>query len=192
MQLSTQPVAGRAGSRRLDFTIAAAEERHLPEMAAIYCEQIAAGLGSFESPLPDAAELGRRLAGVRAAGLPAFAALDAVGRMLGFCWARPFRPLAAYSATVEDSIHVASDARRNGVARALLESLIAACSERGCRQMIAVVGDSRNRASIRLHESVGFKPVGFLPAAGMKPGGEVDVVLLQRALPSQHRQIRPV
>ncbi|MFO1047972.1 MAG: N-acetyltransferase family protein [Geminicoccaceae bacterium] len=192
MQLSTQPVAGRGGSRRLDFTVAAAEERHLPDMAAIYCEQIAAGLGSFESPLPDAAELGRRLADVRAAGLPAFVALDAAGRVLGFCWARPFRPLAAYSATVEDSIHVASDARRNGVARALLEALIAACAERGCRQMIAVVGDARNHASIRLHESLGFRPVGFLAGAGMKPGGEVDVVLLQRALPPQRREIRSV
>lgn len=192
MQLSTQPVVGRAGSRRLDFTVAAAEDRHLPEMAAIYCEQIAAGLGSFESPLPDAAGLGRRLADVRAAGLPAFVALDGAGRVLGFCWARPFRPIAAYTATVEDSIHVASDARRNGVAQALLEALIVACGERGCRQMIAVVGDSRNRASIRLHESMGFKAVGFLPGAGMKPGGEVDVVLLQRALPLQHRKIRPV
>jgi phosphinothricin acetyltransferase len=191
MQLSTQPLAGRAQGRRLDFAVVAAAEHHLPEMADIYREQIASGLGSFENPLPDAAELGRRLAGVQAAGLPAFVALDADGRVLGFCWARPFRPLAAYATTVEDSIHVASDARRHGVARALLEALIDACARQGCRQMIAVVGDARNRASIRLHESVGFKPVGFLPSAGMKPGGEVDVVLLQRTLPPQHRQIGP-
>lgn len=192
MELSTQPLVGRAPSRRLDFAVAAAVEDHLPEMAAIYCEQIAAGLGSFESPLPDAAELGRRLAAVRAAGLPAFVALDAGGRVLGFCWARPFRPLAAYSSTVEDSIHVASDARRHGVARALLEALIEACGRQGCRQMIAVVGDARNRASIRLHESLGFKPVGFLPSAGTKPSGEVDVVLLQRPLPSQPRPVGPM
>ena len=192
MQLSTQPLAGRAESRRLDFVVVAAAESHLPEMAAIYCEQIAADLGSFENPLPDAADLGRRLVAVRAAGRPAFVALDANGRVLGFCWARPFRPLAAYSATVEDSIHVASDVRRHGVARALLEALIVACGERGCRQMIAVVGDARNRASIRLHESVGFKPVGFLPSAGMKLSGEDDVVLLQRALLTQHRQVKPM
>ena len=90
-------------------------------MAAIYREQIAAGLGSFEDPLPDAAELGRRLAAVREAGLPAFVAVDVAGCVLGFCWARPFRAIAAYSLTVEDSIHVAGDARRHGVGRALLE-----------------------------------------------------------------------
>ena len=101
---------------------------------------------------------------VREAGLPAYVAVDGDGRVLGFCWARPFRPIAAYSRTVEDSIHVASDARRHGVGRALLEALIAACGKLGCRQMIAVVGDARNLASIRLHESLGFKAVGFLPA----------------------------
>ena len=104
------------------------------------------------------------------------------GRVLGFCWARPFRAIAAYRATVEDSIHVAADARRHGVGRTLLEALIAACIQLDCKQMIAVVGDARNLASIRLHESLGFKAVGFLPGAGHKPSGPVDVVLLQWSL----------
>ena len=91
MNLLTLPVSGRVAERRLDFTVEAADATHLPEMAAIYREQIAAGLGSFEDPLPDAAELGRRLAAVREAGLPAYVAVDGDGRVLGFCWARPFR-----------------------------------------------------------------------------------------------------
>ena len=191
MNLSTLPVVALVASRRLDFRLEPAAACHLPEMAAIYAEQIAAGLGSFEDPLPDAAELGRRLAAVREAGLPAFVALDDAGRVLGFCWARPLRPIAAYASTVEDSIHVACDTRRHGVGRTLLEALIAACTRQGCRQMIAVVGDARNLASIRLHQSLGFKPVGFLPNAGAKPSGPVDVVLLQRALPLQHRHRVP-
>ena len=192
MNLLTLPVSGRVGERRLDFTVEAANATHLPEMAAIYAEQIAAGLGSFEDPLPDAAELGRRLAAVRAAGLPAYVAVDDDGRVLGFCWARPFRPIAAYGRTVEDSIHVAADARRHGVGRALLEALVNACGTLGNRQMIAVVGDARNLASIRLHESLGFKAVGFLPGAGHKPGGPVDVVLLQRALGVESKRPAPV
>ena len=182
MNLLSLPVAGRVGERRLDFSVVDARPEHVPAITAIYLEQIASGLGTFEDPLPDAAEMARRLGDVRAAGLPAFVAVDEAGRVLGFAWARPFRALAAYRTTVEDSIHVGSEARRHGVGRALLEALIAACAAQGCRQMIAVVGDARNRASIRLHRSLGFKPVGFLPAAGHKPGGLVDVVLLQRAL----------
>ena len=72
----------------------------------------------------DAAELGRRLAAVRAEGLPAVVAVDAAGQVLGYCWARPFRPLAAYRGTVEDSIHVAREARRRGVGQALLAIMI--------------------------------------------------------------------
>ena len=190
MNLLSLPVAGRVGERRLDFSVVDARPEHVPAITAIYLEQIASGLGTFEDPLPDAAEMARRLGDVRTAGLPAFVAVDEAGRVLGFAWARPFRALAAYRTTIEDSIHVGSEARRHGVGRALLEALIAACAAQGCRQMIAVVGDARNRASIRLHESLGFKAAGFLPGAGMKPGGEVDVVLLQRALPPQSRQIR--
>jgi L-amino acid N-acyltransferase YncA len=185
MNLSTLPAIGRPAERRLDFAVEAARPSHLPEIATIHAEQVAAGLGSFEDPLPDAAEMGRRLDAVQAAGLPAYVAVDAAGGVLGFCWARPFRPIAAYRATVEDCVHVAGDARRHGVGRALLEALIGACARLGCREMVAVVGDARNRASMRLHEGLGFKPVGYLPGAGQKPGGVADVVLLQRSLQGQ-------
>ncbi len=184
MDLLTLPVTARPAERRLDFSIEAADTRHLVQMAAIYREQIEDGIGSYEDPIPDAAELGRRLATVDEAGLPGYVAVDGDGHVLGFCWARPFRAIAAYQATVEDSIHVARHARRHGVGRALLEALLLACSQLDCREMIAVVGDARNLPSIRLHESVGFKVVGFLSGAGMKPSGPVDVVLLQRSLPA--------
>lgn len=166
----------------VEFTLEPAGEAHLAAMAVIYREQLEDGLGSFEDPIPDAAEIGRRLAAVRAGGLPAYVAVDGEGTLLGFCWARPFRPLAAYRGTVEDSIHVARSARRRGVGQALLEAVIEACTGLGHRQMIAVVGDARNVASIRLHLSLGFRVVGVLPGAGAKPGGDVDVVMLQRAL----------
>jgi hypothetical protein len=118
MNLSTLPAKGRPAERRLDFAVEAARPAHLPEIAAIYAEQVAAGLGSFEDSLPDAMEMGRRLDAVQAAGLPAYVAVDAAGGVLGCCWARPFRSIAAYHATVEDCVHVAGDARRHGVGRA--------------------------------------------------------------------------
>ena len=64
--------------------------------------------------------------------------------------------------------------------------------ETGEGALSAEIGSAKSTASIRLHESVGFKPAGFLPSAGMKPGGEVDVVLLQRALLAERRQVKPV
>jgi phosphinothricin acetyltransferase len=60
--------------------------------------------------------------------------------------------------------------------------LIEACVERGCRQMIAVIGDSANAASIRLHEKFGFRHVGVFRDVGFKFDRWLDTVLMQRAL----------
>ena len=164
------------------YTLAAATPRHVPAITTIYRTQIEDGLGSHEDPLPDAAEMARRLAELQAQGLPAFVALDERRVVRGFTWATPFRFRAHYRHTVEDSIHIHPSARRQGVGEALLRRLVESCAERGYRQMIAVVGDSRNRASIALHEKLGFQPCGYFPAIGRRPGEWCDTVMLQRAL----------
>jgi phosphinothricin acetyltransferase len=88
------------------YTLAAAAPRHVPAITAIYRAQIEDGLGSHEDPLPDAAEMARRLAELQAQGLPAFVALDERRVARGFAWATPFRFRAHYRHTVEDSIHI--------------------------------------------------------------------------------------
>ncbi len=54
---------------------------------------------------------------------------------------------------------------------------------RGFRQMIAVIGDSANAASIGLHAAVGFRLIGTLQSVGFKHG-RLDTVLMQRPLGS--------
>lgn len=175
--------APAAAARRPALTIAPATPAHALAIAAIYRAQIESGLGSFEDPIPDAPEMARRLAERCAAGLPALVALDSRNRVLGFAWASPFRLRAHYRHTVEDSVHVHPAAHRQGVGETLLRHLVAACAAQGRRQMVAVVGDARNRASIRLHEKLGFVPCGYLAGVGARADGEpCDAVMLQRAL----------
>jgi phosphinothricin acetyltransferase len=69
-----------------------------------------------------------------------------------------------------------------GIGKRLLDVLLGECEARGFRQMVAVVGDSDNLASIRLHERAGFQLVGVLRSVGYKHGRWLDTVLLQRAL----------
>lgn len=125
--------------------------------------------------------MARRRQAVIAAGLPYLVAeLD--GRIAGYAYASPFRPRPAYAATVENSVYVANWAQRRGVGRALLSALIDACVAAGKRQMIAVIGDSGNVASIGLHQAMGFSHVGTLQEVGFKHGRWLDVVLMQRPL----------
>jgi phosphinothricin acetyltransferase len=72
--------------------------------------------------------------------------------------------------------------RGHGVGLALLEALIARCRGGPWRQMLAVIGDSANHASIGVHRKAGFREVGVLSHVGYKHGRWVDSVLMQLEL----------
>jgi phosphinothricin acetyltransferase len=63
-----------------------------------------------------------------------------------------------------------------------MRDVIDACARLGYRQMLAVIGDSENRASIELHERLGFRLIGVHPAVGFKFDRWVDVVHMQLEL----------
>lgn len=149
-------------------------------IAAIYAHHVRIGFGSFEETPPSVAEMHRRREAVLALGLPFLVAI--AGRVVGYAYAALYRTRSAYRFTLEDSIYVAPDATRHGIGCALLAALIERCSTLGYRQMVAVIGDSGNAASIRLHETLGFAQIGVQPAVGFKHGRWVDAVLMQRAL----------
>lgn len=156
-------------------------ESDLAAIAAIYRHHVLHGVASFEEVPPDVDEIGRRRRDILARGLPYLVAEEA-GRVLGYCYASPYRTRSAYRFTVEDSIYVDAAATGRGIGRALLAPLIELCAERGCRQMIAVIGGSDQRPSIGLHQALGFKRIGVLPAIGRKFGCWIDTVLMQRPL----------
>ena len=153
----------------------------LPAIAAIYAHHVLTGLASFEIDPPDESEMRRRYAEVLARGLP-FLVAEGDGAVLGYAYAAPYRTRPAYRFTVEDSVYVAHKRVGRGIGSLLLASLVSACGRAGCRQMIPVIGDSANAASIALHERCGFARVGLLPATGFKFGRWVDSVLMQRAI----------
>ncbi len=164
------------------FTIRDAAHADLAGITEIYAHHVRTGLGSFEEVPPPIDEIARRRADVLARNLPYIVAASATGAVLGYAYASLYRLRSAYRFSVEDSIYVAPDSVGRGIGRALLEALIARCSEAGFRQMVAVIGDSGNAGSIMLHQRLGFRRVGLLPAIGYKHGRWVDSVLMQREL----------
>lgn len=171
-----------------DLSVRASEERDLAVIAQIYAYHVLHGLATFELAPPDAAEMGRRRAHVLALGLP-FLVVESDGRVIGYAYAAPYRERPAYRYTLEDSIYIAHDAVGRGAGRALLEALLAACAQAGYRQMVAVIGDSANRASIGVHAACGFKHAGLLPSTGLKFGRWVDSVFMQKALGEGDRSL---
>lgn len=153
----------------------------IPAIRAIYADAVLNGCASFEIEPPDEAEMIGRLDKIRAAGMPWLVA-EQDGRVLGYAYAGAYRPRPAYGNTVENSVYVDPAAKGHGIGRALLAALIEATTALGCRQMIAVIGDSGNAASIGLHAALGFTPVGTLRSVGRKHGRWLDSVLMQRPL----------
>jgi L-amino acid N-acyltransferase YncA len=156
-------------------------EEDIASVQAIYAFHVLHGLASFEEEPPSAQELARRHAHIRACGLPYLVA-EWDGEIVGYSYAAPYRSRSAYRFTVENSVYVDHRRHRNKVGYALLSALIARCSAGGWRQMIAVIGDSENTASIALHQRLGFQQAGTLRAVGYKFGRWVDSVLMQRVL----------
>ena len=152
-------------------------------IADIYRGYVLHGLGSFEVDPPSAAEMDARRRAIQEAGLPYYVA-GSGGAVAGYAYAALYRTRPGYRHTVEDSIYVAPAWGRRGIGLALLDAVVERCTALGYRQMLAVIGDSANRGSIRLHEKAGFHRVGLLPSVGFKLGQWVDTVLMQRALGS--------
>ncbi len=150
-------------------------------VAGIYGHHVLHGLGTFEEVPPDSAEMAARMALVADAGLPWFVA-EIDDAIAGYACARPYNPRSGYRFSVEDSVFVAPHACGIGLGRRLLEAVIEACTALGRTQMVAVIGDSGNLASIRLHAGLGFRYAGLLQQIGFKADRWLDVLLMQRAL----------
>jgi L-amino acid N-acyltransferase YncA len=162
-------------------TIRAVADRDIAAITAIYAGAVLHGTASFEIDPPDESEMTRRQRALTQGGYPYIIA-EVDGAIAGYAYAGPYRARPAYHWTVEDSVYIATDAHRRGIGRRLLERLIEEAEQRGFRQMIAVIGDSKQIASIELHRALGFALVGTFASVGFKQGRWLDSVLMQRPL----------
>lgn len=148
---------------------------------AIYAHHVQYGLASFEIVPPSVAETRSRFETIVGGGYPYFVAADGE-QIVGYAYASVYRARPGYHYTVEDSVYVAQDALGRGIGRKLLTAVIDECKRRGYRQVLAVIGDSANAASIELHRACGFRMVGTMRSVGFKFGRWVDSVIMQREL----------
>ena len=163
------------------MTVRATTPADAQAIADIYAHAVLKGVGTFEEAPPSPAGMEARRLRVIAVGLPHLVC-ERGGRVAGFAYASPFRLRPAYRYCAEDSVYVAPDFKGSGVGRELLDAVIVSCEALGLRQLVALVGDSDNTASLALHAAAGFETQGVLSALGYKHGRWLDVVWMQRTL----------
>lgn len=145
-----------------------------PQVRAIYLEGIATGQATFEQHAPEWEAWDRKhLSACR------FVASDGAGRVAGWAALTPYSARVVYAGVAEVSVYIAAAARGQGVGRQLLAALVEASEAVGVWTLQASIFPE-NIASVRLHESCGFRLVGRRQRIGQLHGVWRDVLLLER------------
>ncbi|MEU4120784.1 GNAT family N-acetyltransferase [Streptomyces virginiae] len=150
---------------------------HAEQVLGIYQSGIDEGNATFETKAPEWAAFDKtKLPGHR------FVALDDDGRVLGWVAASAVSDRCAYAGVVEHSIYVHPEARGRGVARGLLDALIASTETAGIWTIQSGVFPE-NTASLAVHARAGFRVIGTRERIGRHHGAWRDVVLMERRSP---------
>ncbi|MDB4474821.1 GNAT family N-acetyltransferase [Opitutaceae bacterium] len=162
-------------------SLRAATANDISVIQNIYAHHVLHGTGTFEIEPPSIGVMQDRFSEITRGGYPYLVAETDEG-VIGFGYLGPFRTRPAYRHTVEDSIYLHPDKRGQRVGSKLLVALIEEAKQKGFTQMVALIGDSANRASVALHARCGFESTGTMRQVGFKFDRWLDVVIMQRSL----------
>jgi len=133
--------------------------------AELYAPYVTAGVASLEEVAPSADEMAARIESVTARHPWLVAELD--GAVVGYAYASEHRTRASYRWAADTTVYIASGHHRRGIGRALYDALLALLVRQGI--YVACAGITLpNPASVRLHQSLGFRPVGVYRQIGFK------------------------
>ena len=112
---------------------------------------------------------------------PVIGAIDKFDQLLGFASYGTFRNWPAYKYSIEHSVYIHPDHRRQGIGFALMQQLILAATQQQYHTMIGGI-DMTNTSSIALHQKLGFTHTGTIEHAGFKFGRWLDLGFYQLLL----------
>lgn len=159
----------------LNFLIKPLESADWERVREIYLEGLATGDATFETEAPTQIDWDK--AHLRCCRI---AAVEISGNLLlGWAALSPVSAREAYKGVAEVSVYVAASARGKGLGRALLQRLIKEANGNQIWTLQASIFPE-NVASLMLHESLGFRPVGHRERIAKLNGVWRDTVILER------------
>jgi len=147
--------------------------------AEIYAPFVNNSWVSFELNAPDNAEMGTRI--TKALDSHDWLVAEADEEVIGYAYGSEHRARGAYQTSCDVAVYVDSDRKRLGVGRSLYEALLPRLKARKMHAAFAGIA-LPNKASIALHQAMGFERVGTYQEVGWKMGGWRDVAWFQRLL----------
>jgi L-amino acid N-acyltransferase len=157
-------------------TIRPATAADIPEIFAIYDEQVLHGTATFDTVPKTAAERREWFEAHPPERYPILVAVDG-DAVVGWARIYPWSPRRAYDRTAENSVYVHTDARGRRIGAALMLALMQRARDAGICVLVARIVEG-NPASLRLHESLGFRSIGVMRRVGEKFGRLLDVRLM--------------
>lgn len=142
-------------------------------VAAIYAEGIATGCATFETNIPPYETWDK--------GHLTYCRFIAINEnsILGWAALSPVSGRCVYGGVAEVSVYVSRTSRGIGVGKRLLEHLILESEDKGLWTLQSGIFPE-NRASISLHEKLGFRLIGKRERIGQLHGAWKDNLLFER------------
>jgi phosphinothricin acetyltransferase len=149
------------------------------DLLAIYAPCVRDTTISFETEPPTEDEFAARIA--KALSRWQWLVADHEGRGVGYVYGSLHRERAAYQWSTEVSAYLHPDFRQRGIAQVLYRRLFDDLAAKGYCNALAGIA-LPNEASVALHRSVGFQPIGVFSKVGRKFGRWHDVAWFERRL----------
>ena len=166
----------------MDFQIRPAQIQDLEQILDIYNAEVLNGTATWNDREKSLDDFHHWFNTLIAQQFPLFIAEDVESKKIaGYADYSSFRHIHGFKHTVEHSVFIHPDFARQGLGKALMLKLIEHAKQHHIHVMVAAI-DHENKASIVLHEKLGFKQTGYMPEVGQKFGQWRDLVLMQLIL----------
>jgi phosphinothricin acetyltransferase len=165
-----------------EYTIRDATLQDIPDIREIYNHYVANSSVTFDEKPLSLKEFRVKFLRGSTIGMPFLVAETPSEQILGFAYVYPWQGNIQNKRVVENSIYLRAASTSKGLGRVLMGELIERCRAAGIKEMVAIIADKGAEASIRMHETFGFRQVGQMGKVGFKFDRWLGTVMMQKKL----------